>query len=145
MNALTRFDRLDDMFPELFRRLSAWPAVPTSANIEPLGEIRLDVDENEKAYCVRAEIPGARKEDIHVEVDGNHVAISAEVKKDFEQKDEKKARVLVRETYRGRVARSFTLGCDIDETQVAAKLEDGVLKLTLPKREGARSRKISIE
>ena len=112
------------MFPELFRRLSAWPAVPTSANIEPLGEIRLDVDENEKDYCVRAEIPGARKEDIHVEVDGNHVAISAEVKKDFEQKDEKKARVLVRETYRGRVARSFTLGCDIDETQVAAKLED---------------------
>lgn len=147
MNALTRLERLDDLFPEMFRRLSAWPA-PLSTNIEPLGEIRVDIEENEKDYSVRAEIPGAKKEDIHVEVDGSRVAISAEVKKDFEQKDdkaEKKGRVLVRETYRGRASRSFTLACEIDEAKVVAKLEDGVLKLTLPKREGARSRRISIE
>jgi HSP20 family protein len=145
MNALTRLERLDDLFPEMFRRLSAWPA-PT--NLEPLGEIRVDIDENEKDYAVRAEIPGAKKEDIHVEVDGNRVAISAEVKKDFEKKDdkaEKQGRVLVRETYRGRASRSFTLACEIDEAKVVARLEDGVLKLTLPKREGARSRRISIE
>lgn len=146
MNALTRLERLDDMFPELFRRMSAWPTVNWPAtNIEPLGDIRVDIDENDKDYSVRAEIPGAKKDDIHVEVDGNRVSISAEVKKDFEQKDEKKGRVLVRETYHGRASRSFTLGCEIDEAKVVAKLEDGVLKLTLPKREGARSRKIAIE
>lgn len=145
MNALTRLERLDDMFPELFRRMSAWPM--TGSNIEPLGEIRVDIDEHDKEYSVRAEIPGAKKDDIHVEVDANRVSISAEVKKDYEQKDdkgEKKGRVLVRETYRGRASRSFTLGSDIDESKVVARLEDGVLKLTLPKREGARSRKIAI-
>jgi HSP20 family protein len=143
MNALTRLERLDDMFPELFRRFMQ----PMSfAGTEPLGEIRIDIDENDKSYTVKAEVPGAKKDDIRVEVDGNRVSIAAEVRKDREEKEPgDKGRVLVRETYRGSVSRSFTLAQDIDETGVAAKLEDGVLKLTLPKRAGSRNRQIAIE
>ena len=138
MNALTRLERIDDMFPEFFRRFMQ----PMTLNVEPLSEIRIDVDEREKEYLVRAEIPGARKDDIRVEIDGNRVSISAEVKKDYEEKKkgEKEGRVLLRETYRGAVSRSFTLAHDIDETSTSAKLEDGVLKLTLPKRQGERHR-----
>jgi HSP20 family protein len=143
MNALTRFERFDDMFPELFRRFMG----PMTMNVEPMGEIRLDIDETEKDYVVRAEVPGAKKDDIRVEVDGNRVSISAEVRKDYEEREkgDKNGRVLVRETYRGAVSRSFTLAHDIEEAGVTAKLEDGVLALTLPKRAGSRNRLVSIQ
>jgi HSP20 family protein len=140
MNALTRFERLDEMFPEMFRRLMR----PT--DLEPMGEIRLDIDENDKSYTVRAELPGVRKEDVRVEIDGNRVTISADVRKDHEQKEQgEKGRVLVRETYRGSASRTFTLAHDIDEGATSARLEDGLLKLTLPKRAGSRNRLVAIQ
>ena len=72
MNALTRFDPIDQMFPEFFRRLG----MPTRFTESAPGEIRIDVTEKDKDYEVRAEIPGAKKEDIQVKVDGNFVSIS---------------------------------------------------------------------
>jgi len=137
MNALTRLDRFEDLMPEFFRRISRPLAIA-----EP-GDIRLDVTENDKDYQVRAEIPGAKKEDMRVHVDGNFVSISAEVRKDKEEKSG--GRVLVRESYYGRVSRGFSLAHEIDDKAVAAKLEDGVLKLTLPKREGSGARTIPIQ
>ena len=137
MNALTRLDRFEDLMPEFFRRISRPLAIA-----EP-GDIRLDVTENDKDYQVRAEIPGAKKEDMRVHVDGNFVSISAEVKKDKEEKSG--GRVLVKESYYGRISRGFSLAHEIDDKAVTAKLEDGVLKLTLPKREGSGARAIPIQ
>jgi HSP20 family protein len=137
MNALTRLERLEDLMPDFFRRMSRPLALPD----EP-GEIRVDVTENDKDYQVRAEIPGAKKEDIRVSVDGNFVSISAEVRKDKEEKSH--GRVLVRESCYGSSARGFSLAHEIDAKNVVAKLEDGVLKLTLPKREGSGARAIPI-
>ena len=77
MNALTRFERLDDMFPEMFRRIMR----PLPTAYEAPAEIRVDVTENDKAYEVRAEVPGAKKSDIHITVDGNYVSIATEVKR----------------------------------------------------------------
>ena len=108
------------------------------------GDIRIEVTENDKDYQVRAEIPGAKKEDIRISVEGNAVSISAEVKKEREEKS-KEGRTLVRETSYGAVSRVFTLGTDIDDKGVVAKLEDGILKLTLPKREGSRTRQIPVQ
>jgi len=139
MNALTRLERLDDMFPELFRRLGR----PLQLSTDGPGDIRIDVTENDKDYQVRAEIPGAKKEDIRVSVDGNYVSISAEVKKEKEEKSG--GRVLLKETYYGSVSRGFSLAHEIDDKEVVAKLEDGVLKLSLPKREGARARAITVQ
>ena len=141
MNALTsRSYGIDDFFPEMFRRL----ARPFELAAPMAGEIKIDVTENDKDYEVRAEIPGAKKEDIRVSVDGNFVSISAEAKKEKEEKS-KGGRVLVRETSYGAVARGFSLGAEIDEKGVVAKLEDGILKLTLPKREGAKARRIEVQ
>ena len=141
MNPLiTRPYSIDDFFPEFFRRL----ARPMEFPRDMPGDIRIDVTENDKDYQVRAEIPGAKKEDIRVSVEGNAVSISAEVRKEKEEKS-KEGRVLVRETSYGAVSRAFTLGTDIDDKAVVAKLEDGVLKLTLPKREGSRTRQIQVQ
>ena len=137
MNALTRFDRIENLFPELMRR---W-ALPTQFfdKAELPAEIRVDVTENDKEYLVSADLPGARKEDVRVTIDGNYVSISAEVKKDEEKKE---GRSIVRETYRGSASRGFTLATEIDEKASTAKLENGVLHLTLPKREGTTSSKL---
>ncbi|HSW19681.1 MAG TPA: Hsp20 family protein [Ramlibacter sp.] len=137
MNALTRFDRIENMFPELMRR---W-ALPTQFfdKAELPAEIRVDVTENDKEYLVSADLPGAKKEDVRVTIDGNYVSISAEVKKDEEKKE---GRSVVRETYRGSASRGFTLATEIDEKASTAKLENGVLQLTLPKRQGTSSSKL---
>lgn len=140
MNALTRFDRMENLFPELLRRW-ARPMQLIDENVLP-ADIRVDISENDKEYLVSAELPGARKEDIRVNVDGNYVSISADIKK---EQEEKHGRALMRETYHGTVSRGFTLGSDVDDKAATAKLDDGVLRLTLPKRAGAASRTLDIQ
>lgn len=138
MSALTRMERLDDMFPDFFRRF----ARPMQLPLESPADIRIDVTENDKDYQVRAEMPGVKKEDIHVSVDRNFVSISAEVKKESEEK--KGGRVLTKELYVGSASRGFSLAHEIDDKAVIAKLEDGVLKLTLPKRDGTAAKSIPV-
>lgn len=141
MSALTRFERLDDMFPEMFRR---W-ARPAVAGFEGPGEIRIDVNETDQGYEVRAEVPGAKKEDIRVTVDGNYVSITAETRREKEEKTGKgEQRTLVKELYYGSASRGFTLAHDVDDKAAVAKYEDGVLKLSLPKRKEASSKRLTI-
>jgi HSP20 family protein len=142
MNALTRFERFDDMFPEMFRR---WMKPMSVSGFEAPGEIRIDVSENDKGYEIRAEVPGAKKEDVRVSVDGNYVSISAEVKREKEEKTGKGERTLVKELYYGSSSRGFSLPFEVDEKQAIAKYEDGVLKLSLPKKQEATSRTLKIE
>lgn len=116
-------------FDEAFRsfmRPFRWEVAPETAPV-----IKMDVTEAEGAYTVKAEIPGVRKEDIHVEIDGPQVMITAEVKKDVEEK--KEGRLLRSERSYGFASRVFTLGFDVDRAKAVAKYEDGVLTLTLPK------------
>ena len=106
-------------------------------------QIKIDVSEDDKAYTVHAEIPGVKKEDIHVTVDGATVSISAEVKNEKEVKEGDK--LLRSERYFGRLSRSFSLGQEVDDASVVAKYNNGVLELQLPKRSIAKSRRIAIE
>jgi HSP20 family protein len=102
----------------------------------------MDVKEDDKNYTVNAEIPGVKKDDIHVTIDGNQVSISAEVKC---LKEEKKDDKLLRsERYYGKVFRSFGLEWDVDEASAQAKYADGVLELTLPKRSSVKAKQLTI-
>ena len=141
MNTLTRFERLDDMFPEMVRRFMR----PTQVNLDAPGEIRVDVSETDKEYQVRAEIPGAKKEDIRISIDRNFVSISTEVKQEKEEKSGNGARSLVKEMYYGSASRGFSLAQEVDEAASVAKYEDGVLKLTLPKRKEVASKTLAIQ
>jgi HSP20 family protein len=137
MNALTRSERaFDDFFPEIFRRFSRMPAYEGPA------EIRVNVKEDDKGYEVRAEIPGAKKEDIRVSVDGNVVSISTEMK---EEKETSGKRMLMKELYVGSSARSFTLPHEVDGKAAVAKYENGVLTLHLPRAKESMGRAIKIE
>jgi HSP20 family protein len=136
---LTRFDPfrdLDDMFGMPRTRGS-------SRNVPQEPEIRLDLTEDDEAYHVKAEIPGVRKEDIEISIEGSQVSISAEVKK---QKEEKKGeRVIRSERYYGSQFRGFTLQHAIDEGKADAKYENGVLELTLPKKKTATAKQVAVK
>jgi HSP20 family protein len=88
-------------------------------------------------------MPGVKKEDIHVTIDGNTVSISAEVKKDSEEKEGEK--VLRSERYYGKVYRSFGLDREVDEANASATFKDGVLELVLPKKATTTARKLTIQ
>lgn len=132
---LSRFNPLGDDFLRNFMH-RGFPAAPA----EP--QMRLDVSEDDKAYTVKAEIPGVRKEDIKVSVDGNQVSISAEVKQEKEEKEGTK--VIRSERYFGSVARSFSLACEVDESGAQAKYDNGVLVVTLPKRSGPGAKRVNV-
>ncbi len=105
--------------------------------------IKIDVAEADDAYTVKAEIPGVRKEDIHVEIEGAQVMITAEVKKDFDEK--KEGHVLRSERCYGYTSRVFSLGFEIDRTKAVAKYVDGVLHLTLPKKMSVHAEPLVIQ
>jgi len=139
MANLARYNSIDnafdDLFPSFFMR-------PVKMNDAPNVEIKLDVKEDDKNYTVHAEIPGVRKEDIHVTIDGNQVAISAEVKNEKEVKEGEK--VIRSERYYGKVSRSFSLAQEVDENTSQAKYSDGVLELTLTKKATAKTKRLTI-
>ena len=141
MNELRHFDpfALEPFDESLRSLLRPWKF----GEMEAAPRIKLDVSEQDGAYGVKAEIPGVRKEDIDVRVDGNVVTISAEVKS--EKEDKQGARVLRRECQQGFASRSFTLGCALDESQADAKYEDGILSLTLPKKAPASNRRLQVQ
>lgn len=137
MSNLIRRDPLDDFFRGFFVR----PVEFGSDADAPA--VKIDVKEQEKAYLVHAEIPGVKKDDIHVAIEGAVVSVSAERR---EEKDVKSGeRVLRTERYFGKVSRSFQLAQEIDEAQVSAKYTDGVLELVLPKKAATQARKITIQ
>lgn len=122
-------------WPRLARRwLDEMPMEPT---------IKLDVTEDDKAYHVKADLPGVAKDDIKVEIEGNQVSLSAEVKRDKEEK--KGEAVVYTERYVGQQFRSFTLEHEIDRAKAEAKFTDGVLDLTLPKTTASPSRRIAVQ
>lgn len=141
MTKLTRYDPLDNLFRGFFVR----PVEMGSAGElgEAVSNIKVDVKEQEGAYLVHAEMPGIKKEDIHVTIDGPMVSISAERKEEKEVKEGE--RVLRSERYFGKVARSFQLGQDINDTAATAKFADGVLELTLPKRAATQTKRLKID
>lgn len=141
MTNLTRyvpFDPVQDPFDELFRGFFR----PVRMDQEA-ARFKMDVKEDDKAYTVHADLPGADKNDIHVSIEGGTVAISAETRSESEQKEGEK--VLMRERSHGRIYRSFTLALDVDEAAATAKYRDGVLELVLPKKAAAASKRLVVQ
>jgi HSP20 family protein len=137
MANITRSDPLDDFFRGFFVR-----PVDFGAHADAPA-VKVDVKEAPEAYTVHAELPGMKKEDIHVHIDGAVVSISAERKQEKEVKEGE--RVLRTERYFGKVSRSFQLGQEIDDGKAAAKFTDGVLELTLPKKAAPQATRLTIE
>ena len=130
-----------DSFESALRRFFAPVAFETEA---PALTMRIDFSERNDAYVVKADIPGVKKEDINVRVDGNVIQIDAEVKREKETKGNGD-KVLRSERYCGTISRTFSLAQDVEDGKAQAKYADGVLTLELPKKSTAASKKVAVQ
>jgi HSP20 family protein len=137
MANISRYDPFDDFFRGFFVRPVEFGSAPEAP------QVKIDVKEQADSYVVHAELPGVKKEDIHVHIDGAMVSLTAERKVEKEVREGE--RVLRSERYFGKVSRSFQLGQEIDDAKAAAKLTDGVLEITLPKKAAVSARRLVIE
>jgi HSP20 family protein len=140
MANITRYDPFDDIFGDLLKGFFVRPVSFEGPSQFP---VKVDVTEGDNAYKVKAELPGVKKEDINVSIDGSQISINAEVKKEHEEKDGE--RVLRSERYYGKFSRSFQLAQDVDESTAQAKYSDGVLELVLPKKAAVSAKKLYIQ
>ena len=140
---------LDDLFSGFRRSLPG--ETPTAVT-----PIKIEVTENATAYRVSAVLPGAKKEDIHIEVDQKEVSILAEIRRETVAPAEATKEpanavpkvsecVLHSERFYGKTSRVFSLAQDIDEAGVEAKYADGVLSLVLPKKVPVSAKRVTIQ
>ena len=141
MANINRYDPFDfavEPFDDLFRGFFR----PVRPGNEAAVQIKMDVKEDDQGYTVHADVPGVKKEDIHVTIDGNQVSLTAETKRETQDKDGEK--LLRSERYYGKSYRSFTLGSDIDDAAAEARYNNGVLELRLPKKAAASAKRLEI-
>jgi len=141
MAGVSRYDPFGDMVDDFLKGYFVKPLAYEHS--EPVRRMRVDVSEHNGEYKVLAELPGAKKEDINVQIDGDQVSITAEVRAEREAKEGE--RVLHSERYFGKFARAFRLGEELDESRASAKFADGVLELTLPKKAPVASKQVTIQ
>jgi len=139
MANITRYNPFDELFNEFGKGFWVKPvAFPAGTELS----IKVDVKEDEKSYTVHADIPGVKKEDIQVDVDGNVVSLRAETKQEKEEK--KGEKVIYSERSYGMASRSFTLPAEVDSKGAKAEYKDGVLNLTLPKKSNGGGKRIAV-
>jgi HSP20 family protein len=131
----------DEIFSDFFNR-GGWSIAPRPSELPSAVRARMDVVDKGDRYAVSLDLPGVRKEDIHVTIEGARVAVVAEAKGEKEVKEGDK--VLHTERFATSYARSFELPAEVSEDGADAAFENGVLRLTLPKRAQLSSKRLSI-
>jgi HSP20 family protein len=147
--ALTPFVRrdlfspvFDEFFRDFFSRPAWMPSALLDTGVSMIERARMDVVDNGSSYEITVDLPGVKKEDINVSIDGSRVLISAESKAEKTQKNG--GRVIYAERSSASFARSFELPSEVTEAGAEARYENGVLTLTLPKKSAAQAKRLTI-
>ena len=119
----------DDFFDDFAR-----PAKRNTAYAQAPAVMRTDVKEKEDSYELEIDLPGYKKENVKAQLKDGYMTITAEAKKDTDEKAED-GKYIRREKYYGTCSRSFYVGKNVTEEDIKAKFEDGVLKITVPKKQ----------
>lgn len=131
------FRPFQEVFGELGRDLVMKPLGIAS---QLVSRIRLEVDEDDDAYTVRAEMPGARKEDIRVSIEGSQVSLSAELRRDAASRGQ----TIYSERSYGTASRTFSLPAEVEAQGAAAQYQDGVLTLVVPKKSALSGSRVPV-
>ncbi|MET0764360.1 MAG: Hsp20/alpha crystallin family protein [Blastococcus sp.] len=98
-----------------------------------------DIEETDDAYVIEMELPGVKKDDVDIEINGRELTVSGEVK------EKERAGILRRRTRKvGEFHYAVTLPMEIDAENVKADLDDGILSITVPKSQKAKSRRVTV-
>lgn len=145
MNAILRREPLGTLLEEFFTdpfARGAWALSPRGASAPAVNRARMDIVDRGDRYAVTVDLPGVRKEDIKISVEGSHVSLSAETRTETQGKPGDQ--VLHSERTLTSYARSFELPAEVTEQGASATFENGVLQLDLPKRAQIASRQIPV-
>ena len=123
----------DDFFDDDFMSFPAWSGRNPLYGKNAKNLMKTDVRETENTYEVDVDLPGFKKDEISVDLQDGYLTIRASKGLDKDQKD-KEGKYIRQERYAGACSRSFYVG-DVEADQIAAKYEDGILKISLPKQE----------
>ena len=138
----------DDMFDDAFGMVPMFSTHNSLYGKHAKGLMKTDVREKDTSYELDIDLPGFKKDEIQAQISDGYLTISASKGLDKDQKDDN-GRYIRRERYMGQCSRTFYVGDDITEKDVSAKFEDGILKLSIPKKEAVKalpkSNQISIE
>ena len=133
-------NELESEVESLLRAPLAWSESPGASDITPCCNFR----ETKKEYKMEFDIPGVKKEDVKIELEGNRLTISGERRLRRESKEDKDARNYLSEVYEGSFMRSFTMPSEVDADKVDAHFEDGVLTISVPKKASSKAKEIEI-
>jgi HSP20 family protein len=145
MNAIIRREPLGSFFDEIFSDYftrTGLPSATRSTGTPGAALARTDVIDRGDKYAITVDLPGVRKDDIRVTVEGSRVAIAAESRPSNEVKDGDK--VLHAERRAASYARSLELPAEVTDENADASFENGVLHLTLPKRAHVAGRRLTV-
>ena len=138
-----QFGRLfENMFEDMFAPFTQ-PGALSQWSGDSAASPRLNVSETDKTFEIQAEMPGVNKEDVKVAIDRQRVTIEGESKRESEQREGEN--LLYTERSASRFMRSFTLPSEVDESNAQARMENGVLSLSLPKKQGSTATRIQIQ
>jgi HSP20 family protein len=138
---LREIEEMSDRFNRLFgtwTRPNGGKEALTTTDWTPF----VDIEETEKEYLIKAELPEIKKEDVKVTVENGILMLQGERKQEKEEKGKKFHRV---ERSYGSFLRTFTVPLDADETKIAADFKDGILRVHLPKTEKPRPKAIEVK
>jgi HSP20 family molecular chaperone IbpA len=118
----------DDFFDTVSKPIKAFRSAPIPQ------VMRTDVKESDKGFTLDIDLPGYKKEDISAELKDGYLTVSARTNEENEEKEEDGTYIRRERTF-GSCSRSFYIGEEIEESEVKAKFEDGILKVFVPKKE----------
>ena len=129
MNSIFGESLFDDFFDDFAR-----PMRMTSRFNSTNGIMRTDVKESDAGYELDIDLPGCKKENVKAELKNGYLTINAETSQNNDQKDEN-GKYIRRERYYGTCSRSFQVGEEVQQEDIKARFEDGILKVSVPKKE----------
>lgn len=124
----------ENLFDNFFEDFARPARNAVRYNVSAPSVMRTDIKESDTGYELHIDLPGYKKENVKAELKEGYLTISAESKQDNEQKDEE-GKYIRRERYYGTCSRSFYVGEDVTQEDIKAKFEDGILKISVPKKE----------
>ena len=124
----------EDLFDNFFEDLTRPARTTVSYNAPTATVMRTDVKETATGYELDIDLPGYKKENVQVELKDGCLNVSAKVEQNNDQKDEN-GKFIRRERYSGTCSRSFYVGEDVEKDEIKARFEDGILKLSVPKKD----------
>ena len=124
----------EDLFDSFFEDFARPTRNVARYNAPAANVMRTDVKETDTGYELDVDLPGYKKENVQVELKDGCLTVTAKTAQSKDEKDEN-GRYIRRERYSGTCSRSFYVGEDIEQTDIKAKFEDGILKLSVPKKD----------